>query len=114
MTDMGSYFRSEVKITPLAAATLRVLYIEEAADAVERMASLVSWLTNNTTIEMVSGIHSLPTIPSNYQGVIRTIHSPNSSIQEIGEAVNKDMGMTSRVIQVANSAFYGYSKRITN
>jgi HD-like signal output (HDOD) protein/CheY-like chemotaxis protein len=82
--------------------------------AVERMANLVSWLTNNTTLEMVSGLHTLPSIPSNYQGVIRTIHSPHSSFQEIGEAVNKDMGMTSRVLQVANSAYYGYSKKITS
>jgi HD-like signal output (HDOD) protein len=82
--------------------------------AVERMAILVSWLTNNTTIEMVSGIHSLPTIPSNYQGVIRIINSPNASIQEIGDAMEKDMGMTSRVLQVANSAYYGFSKNITS
>lgn len=82
--------------------------------AVARMASLVSWLTNNTTLELVSGIHSLPTIPQNYQGVIRTIQSPHSSFQEIGDAVNKDMGITSRVLQVANSAYYGYTKKITN
>jgi len=82
--------------------------------AVERMAKLVSWLQNNTTLNLVSGLHSLPTIPSNYQGVIRTIHSADSSVQDIGEAINKDMGMTSRVLQVANSAYYGYSKKITN
>jgi HD-like signal output (HDOD) protein len=78
------------------------------------MAALVSWLTNNTTIDLVSGLHSLPTIPSNYQGVIRAIHSPNSSVQEIADAVEKDMGITSRVLQVANSAYYGYSKKITS
>jgi HD-like signal output (HDOD) protein len=82
--------------------------------AVERMALLVSWLTNNTTIELVSGIHSLPNIPSNYQGVIRVINSPNSSIQDIGDAMEKDMSMTSRVLQVANSAYYGFSKNITS
>jgi HD-like signal output (HDOD) protein len=53
-------------------------------------------------------------MPSNYQGVIRAIHSPNSSIQEIADAVEKDMGITSRVLQVANSAYYGYSKKITS
>ena len=82
--------------------------------AVERMGSLVSWLTNNTTIELVAGIHSLPNIPSNYQGVIRVINSPNSSIQDIGDAMEKDMAMTSRVLQVANSAYYGFSKSITS
>lgn len=82
--------------------------------AVERMAVLVSWLTNNTTLELVSGLHSLPTIPSNYQGVIRTIHSPDSSFDEIGDAIARDMGITSRVLQVANSAYYGYSKKITS
>lgn len=82
--------------------------------SIERMASLVSWLTNNTTLELVSDIHCLPAIPSNYQGVIRIIHSPTASIQEIGDAINRDMGMTSRVLQVANSAYYGYSKKITS
>jgi HD-like signal output (HDOD) protein len=87
---------------------------ETLVSAIERMAALVSWLTNNTTIDLVSGLHSLPTIPSNYQGVIRAIHSPNSSVQEIADAVEKDMGITSRVLQVANSAYYGYSKKITS
>jgi HD-like signal output (HDOD) protein len=87
---------------------------ETLISAVERMAALVSWLTNNTTIDLVAGLHSLPTMPSNYQGVIRAIHSPNSSIQEIADAVEKDMGITSRVLQVANSAYYGYSKKITS
>ena len=82
--------------------------------AIERMAALVSWLTNNTTIDLVAGLHSLPTIPSNYQGVIRAIHSPHSSVQDIAAAVEKDMGITSRVLQVANSAYYGYSKKITS
>lgn len=87
---------------------------EPLISAIERMATLVSWLTNNTTIDMVSGLHSLPTIPSNYQGVLRAIHSPDSSVQDIAEAVGKDMGITSRVLQVANSAYYGYSKKITS
>ncbi len=82
--------------------------------AVNRMTSLVSWLSNNTTLELVSGIHGLPTIPSNYQGVLRTINSPNSTIQDIGTAMEKDMGMTSRVLQVANSAIYGFSSKITS
>lgn len=82
--------------------------------SIERMVALVSWLTNNTTIELVSGIHSLPAMPSNYQGVIRIIHSPTVSAQDIGDAINLDMGMTSRVLQVANSAYYGYTKKITS
>jgi HD-like signal output (HDOD) protein len=87
---------------------------ETVVSSIERMATLVSWLTNNTTIDLVAGLHSLPTMPSNYQGVIRAIHSPHSSVQEIADAVEKDMGITSRVLQVANSAYYGYSKKITS
>ena len=87
---------------------------ETLISSIERMATLVSWLTNNTTIDMVSGLHSLPTMPSNYQGVIRAIHSPHASVQDIADAVEKDMGITSRVLQVANSAYYGYSKKITS
>jgi HD-like signal output (HDOD) protein len=106
--------------TSQAYVTGRYQFFPELSDpapliaAIERMATLVSWLTNNTTIDLVSGIHSLPTIPSNYQGVIRIINSPNASIQEIGDAMEKDMGMTSRVLQVANSAYYGFSKSITS
>lgn len=87
---------------------------EPLITAIERMAQLVSWLTSNTTLELVSGLHSLPPIPSNYQGVIRAIQSPDASLQDIGEAISKDVGMTSRVLQVANSAYYGYSKKITS
>ncbi len=82
--------------------------------SIERMAKLAAWLAKNTPPELVSALRSLPAIPSNYQDIIATFQSSDASLQEIGEALGKDSGMTSRVLQVANSAFYGYSKKITN
>ncbi len=82
--------------------------------AVERMDSLVSWMKNKATLAIVSGIHSLPTIPANYQSLIQLINSPDSSMQDVGEALSKDIGITSRILQVANSAQYAFSTKVTS
>ncbi|MDX1953016.1 MAG: HDOD domain-containing protein [Verrucomicrobiota bacterium] len=81
---------------------------------IRRAMALQGWLTNNTTLDLVKGVESLPSIPYNYLGVLKHIHSPHASIKDIGDAIAVDIGMTSKLLQVANSAFYGYAKTITH
>ena len=41
------------------------------------------------------------------------IESPNSSIKKIGKIISNDIGMTAKMLQIANSAFFGLQRTVT-
>jgi len=54
----------------------------------------------------------LPTLPEVALLVMRKIQDPNSSAQDVVQIIQRDPSMTARVLNVANSAFYGMSRRV--
>ena len=59
-------------------------------------------------------VSDLPTIPSVLFKVWRLCESPDSTPSEIEEVISLDQALTSKIIRVANSAFYKRSSRASN
>jgi HD-like signal output (HDOD) protein len=64
--------------------------------------------------EIVGRLETVPSLPSIYTAITQALNSPDSSISEIGEIVAKDMGMSSKLLQLVNSAFFGLPSQISN
>jgi HD-like signal output (HDOD) protein len=64
--------------------------------------------------ELVGRIRTFPTIPSLYMEVVNALKDPNSSTEDIGAIIAKDMAMTTKLVQVLNSAYFGLSRTITD
>ncbi len=56
----------------------------------------------------------LPTLPEIYVEIERNIRSDNYSIRKIAALIKKDIGISAKVIQIVNSAFFGHSVKINN
>ena len=54
----------------------------------------------------------LPTLPTIFNKINETIMNPNSSANDIGEVISKDTGLSARLLQIVNSAFYGFPSKI--
>lgn len=54
---------------------------------------------------------SIPTLPAVVQKIQTLLEVPNTSAQEVGEAVGSDAPLAARVLKIANSAFYGLRER---
>ncbi|MEE9386585.1 MAG: HDOD domain-containing protein [Nannocystaceae bacterium] len=52
-------------------------------------------------------ISDLPTLPNTLMEILKIANEPTASLAEIEAVVKKDQSLTARVLQVANSAFYG-------
>lgn len=52
-------------------------------------------------------ISDLPTLPNTLMEILKIANEPTASMNEIETVVKKDQSLTARVLQVANSAFYG-------
>ncbi|NOX33225.1 MAG: HDOD domain-containing protein [Deltaproteobacteria bacterium] len=61
----------------------------------------------------LSNIKELPTLPIVANNVIQLTQNPDSTAFEIAEAISLDQSLASRVLKTANSAYYGFPRKIT-
>lgn len=61
----------------------------------------------------LESIRDLPSVPIVISEVLSAIDNPNMSAYKLAQIIEKDQGLTARVLRVANSPFYGFSKRIS-
>jgi HD-like signal output (HDOD) protein len=64
--------------------------------------------------DLVGRIRTFPAIPSLYIEVVNALKDPNATTEDIGAIISKDMAMTTKLVQVLNSAFYGLPRTITD
>jgi len=69
---------------------------------------------NNSLRELVGRIRTFPTIPSLYLEVINALKDPNATTDDVGAIIAKDMAMTTKLVQVLNSAYFGLPRTITD
>ena len=62
---------------------------------------------------IVNCIESVPTLPSVVRKVITTINDPDSSARSVAEAITLDAAISSKVLKVVNSVYYGFPRRIS-
>ena len=81
---------------------------------VDRAFSLRDLLTNEHLKNLVSQMPSLPTLPETYRKLVEELQAPDSSISSIGKIVESDVGMTAKLLQWVNSAFFGVRQHISS
>jgi putative nucleotidyltransferase with HDIG domain len=69
---------------------------------------------SNSMRELVGRIRTFPTIPSLYVEVVNALQNPNATTADIGAIIARDMAMTTKLVQVLNSAYFGLSRTITD
>jgi putative nucleotidyltransferase with HDIG domain len=69
---------------------------------------------SNSMRELVGRIRTFPSIPSLYLEVINALNNPNATTGDIGAIIARDMAMTTKLVQVLNSAYFGLPRAITD
>lgn len=81
--------------------------------AVRRSLRLRGHLADPELTEAVSGMGSLPTLPSIYRRVTAALQDPNRTLRQVGDIIAEDIGLTAKVLQVVNSSFFGLARSIS-
>jgi HD-like signal output (HDOD) protein/CheY-like chemotaxis protein len=71
-------------------------------------------LENPKLKALVSGLRSIPSLPAVYDELMEELQSEDSSTARVGAIISKDAGMTAKILQIANSAFFGLRCHISN
>ena len=56
---------------------------------------------------------NIPTLPVVVSRVLEAANNPDTTAIELGEIVAQDVSVSAKVLSLANSAFYGFSRKIT-
>jgi HD-like signal output (HDOD) protein/ActR/RegA family two-component response regulator len=107
------------RATVLKSVGLAHQYLSKASDPVilkrtiERAWAMRGLLEDESLIDVISGMESLPSLHSLYMEVLNEANSPSCSLDRVGEIISKDVGMSAKILQLVNSAFFGHPKQIT-
>lgn len=75
----------------------------------------MSTALTSTSIRLeIQKIKELPPLPVIAQQLLKTINNENSSIDEIARVIQSDPILTSRILGLANSAFFGFPRGLYN
>jgi len=64
--------------------------------------------------KIIKQIKMLPTIPFVFHRIIECTEDPNSSASDLKETILNDQSIAAKVLSLANSAYYGYPKKVTD
>jgi len=64
--------------------------------------------------KFVEGMTSLPSLPSLYLQLTEELRASEVSIGRISRVISKDLAMTSKILQIVNSAYFGLSRQISS
>lgn len=79
---------------------------------IRRACGLRQVLAEERLTKLVANMTTLPSLPTLYQRVLAELQAPGGSIHTVGELVAKDVGMTAKVLQLVNSAYFGLQQSI--
>jgi len=69
-------------------------------------------LRQEKSMEIIEQIHDLATLPAIVTRVISMMDSSSTTTGDIEEALEKDQVLTSKLLKLVNSSFYGFSREI--
>ena len=67
-----------------------------------------------TLDELLGGNQELPSLPEIYLRVSQQLENETSTVQQIGDTVQTDPAITSRVLKMVNSAYYGLPNQVSS
>jgi len=95
-------------------------YLSKPFDPYELMQLIVRAFALRDQLEK-SGIKQLllemggvPSVPTLYREILKEMQSSNPSVQRVAAIIEKDAGMSAKVLQIVNSATYGLKQHVSN
>lgn len=81
-------------------------------NAVNRTCELGRLFKDKQLKSMITELESLPSLPSLQAELLSKLNSENVSTKDIGDSIGRDLGMTTKILQMVNSSFFGLSRRV--
>ena len=87
---------------------------KKMANTISRSTQLLETLQKDSLLAAVGSVKQLPALPRIYADLVKILADPDAGTAEIGELVRQDIGLTGKIMKMANSAFFRRANEITN
>jgi HD-like signal output (HDOD) protein len=71
-------------------------------------------LSNPDLRRLATRLDALPSIPQVYLQIMEALQSPECSVQQISEILSADPALTAKILQLVNSAFFGFARKVSS
>ncbi len=65
-----------------------------------------------TISQLIARVRTVYSLPQTFHRLQEVVQNPDSSMSDIGEVLMSDQALSARILQLANSSFYGFPSRI--
>jgi HD-like signal output (HDOD) protein len=88
--------------------------VDKLRSVVRRCCDLNSVLAADELRSLAGNVSVLPSAPTTYLAISRALATPNVSIQDVARIVEREPALCAKVLQVANSAFFGLPRAVSS
>lgn len=87
---------------------------ENLIDTLRQAHALGGILQDENLRKLVTGMQSIPTLPEVYNRLIELMDSPDCSMDAVGRVISTDPGLSAKMLQMVNSAYFGLPRSVAN
>jgi HD-like signal output (HDOD) protein/CheY-like chemotaxis protein len=87
---------------------------EVLISTIRRAAALSQILTDPRVKAVVAEVETLPSMPTVFTELVEELQRPTCSLEGVGEVISRDPGMTTQILHLVNSAFFGLRREISS
>jgi HD-like signal output (HDOD) protein len=87
---------------------------DELRRAIARAFALRDLLGNERLKQLATRVKNLPSLPALQNQLTEELRKDSPAMERVAEIVSRDIGMTAKMLQLVNSAFFGMAQPISN
>ena len=88
--------------------------LQDLVGRINRACMLRDYLTQGSLHQKLLDVGGVPAVPETYRRILEEVQSRDPSVQRIGTMIGEDPGLSTRILQVINSAYLGVKHRVTD
>ena len=82
--------------------------------AITQAFALRDLLGNERLKQLITRIKNLPTLPALQNQITEELRKDSPSLERVGKIISRDIGLTAKILQLVNSAFFGLAQPISS
>ena len=86
--------------------------LDDLKGCLKRVTQVKTKLANDKICELASSLRNLPSLPELYLEIAEALQSPTATAQRISAIASKDPAIAAKLLQLSNSAFFGFSHKV--
>jgi len=87
---------------------------ETLKSTISQALALRDLLADDRLRALLSQMDSLPVLPAVYEELLEELESPDASVKVVERIVSQDLGMSAKILQLVNSAFFGVRQHVSS